>query len=81
MFRVVAMRQIPGYESTWMKRKQREPNYTILSTSKSKNDYNFHTPICRYANVQGAEKSDVYVIVHHWYNSINKQLDATIKIY
>jgi len=66
MFRVDAMRLIPGYESTCMKRKQREPNCTILSNSKIKKDYNFnfHNPICRYAYVQGAEKFDVYVTAH-----------------
>ena len=26
-------------------------------------------------------KFDVCVTVHHWYNSINNQLDKTIKIY
>jgi len=52
------MRLIAGYESSWMKRQLREPNYALLSNSKIKNDYNFtfHTPICCRAYVQGPEK-------------------------
>ena len=61
------MRLTSGCKSLWMKRKQRAPNYKIISTSKIKNYYNFtfYTPICRYAYVQGPEKFDVYVTVHH----------------
>jgi hypothetical protein len=52
------MRLIPGYESSWMKRQLREPNYVKLSNSKIKNDDNiaFNIPICLYAYVQGPEK-------------------------
>jgi len=48
---MVPMRLIAGYESSWMERQLREPNYTTLSNSKIKNDYNFtfHIPICLYA--------------------------------
>jgi hypothetical protein len=52
------MRLVLGHESSWMKRQLRESNYAILSNSKIKNDYNltFHSPISRYAYVQGREK-------------------------
>jgi hypothetical protein len=52
------MKLIAGYESSWMTRQLREPNYAILSNSKIKNNYNFafHNPICCCAYVQGPEK-------------------------
>ena len=41
----------------------------------------FHYLISRPKSSSQSKKCDVCVTVHHWYNNINNQLDATIRIF